>query len=398
LLQQQILVKEMKQVIKKTIKEAKNINDEPLIYTLLVDGNNLMKISSVDKRMNGKGEEYGIVFQFLWQLHKLLQVKDYNFVYVMLDGEKSGQLRYNFYQDYKANRDKNYELSGSKSEYDKQIDAYVKKVLDYSRNKHKQQETVRGETEEESFERQKLILKQILEELFVRVCEYDEVEGDDLIAHYVKNKKSNERVVIVSGDRDLTQLINDEVCVYIPSLKKYISPKNHIQELGYTHENVLIKKILCGDSSDNIKGIKGMGDKTFFSLFPDAKTKKYTLDDIFVETKKNIEERLKNKQKPLQVTENILNKVTLGSQGDKIYEINDKIINLSNPLLTKEAKEELDNIMYAPLDPEGRDLKNIYQIIQENEMNDMLDEKKFGNLFAAFYKLIDTEKKYFKNI
>jgi 5'-3' exonuclease len=398
LLQQQILVKEMKQVIKKTIKEAKNINDEPLIYTLLVDGNNLMKISSVDKRLNGKGEEYGIVFQFLWQLHKLLQVKDYNFVYVMLDGEKSGQLRYNFYQDYKANRDKNYELSGSKSEYDKQIDAYVKKVLDYSRNKHKQQETVRGETEEESFERQKLILKQILEELFVRVCEYDEVEGDDLIAHYVKNKKSNERVVIVSGDRDLTQLINDEVCVYIPSLKKYISPKNHIQELGYTHENVLIKKILCGDSSDNIKGIKGMGDKTFFSLFPDAKTKKYTLDDIFVETKKNIEERLKNKQKPLQVTENILNKVTLGSQGDKIYEINDKIINLSNPLLTKEAKEELDNIMYAPLDPEGRDLKNIYQIIQENEMNDMLDEKKFGNLFAAFYKLIDTEKKYFKNI
>ena len=386
----------MKQVIKKTIKESKNINDEPLIYTLLVDGNNLMKISSVDKRMNGKGEEYGIVFQFLWQLHKLLQVKDYNFVYVMLDGEKSGQLRYNFYQDYKANRDKNYELSGSKSEYDKQIDAYVKKVLDYSRNKHKQQETVRGETEEESFERQKLILKQILEELFVRVCEYDEVEGDDLIAHYVKNKKSNERVVIVSGDRDLTQLINDEVCVYIPSLKKYISPKNHIQELGYTHENVLIKKILCGDSSDNIKGIKGMGDKTFFSLFPDAKTKKYTLDDIFVETKKNIEERLKNKQKPLQVTENILNKVTLGSQGDKIYEINDKIINLSNPLLTKEAKEELDNIMYAPLDPEGRDLKNIYQIIQENEMNDMLDEKKFGNLFAAFYKLIDTEKKYFK--
>ena len=388
----------MKQVIKKTIKEAKNINDEPLIYTLLVDGNNLMKISSVDKRMNGKGEEYGIVFQFLWQLHKLLQVKDYNFVYVMLDGEKSGQLRYNFYQDYKANRDKNYELSGSKSEYDKQIDAYVKKVLDYSRNKHKQQETVRGETEEESFERQKIILKQILEELFVRVCEYDEVEGDDLIAHYVKNKKSNERVVIISGDRDLTQLINDEVCVYIPSLKKYISPKNHIQELGYTHENVLIKKILCGDSSDNIKGIKGMGDKTFFSLFPDAKTKKYTLDDIFVETKKNIEERLKNKQKPLQVTENILNKVTLGSQGDKIYEINEKIINLSNPLLNKEAKEELDNIMYAPLDPEGRDLKNIYQIIQENEMNDMLDEKKFGNLFAAFYKLIDTEKKYFKNI
>lgn len=387
----------MKQVIKKTIKEANNISDEPLIYTLLVDGNNLMKIASVDKRMNSKGEEYGIVFQFLWQLHKLLQIKDYNFVYVMFDGEKSGQLRYQFYQDYKANRDKNYELNGEKSEYDKQIDDYVKKVLNYAKNKQKI-EVKRDETEEESFERQKIILSQILEELFVRVCESSEVEGDDLIAYYVKNKKSNERIVIVSGDRDLTQLINDEVCIYIPSLKKYISPKNHIQELGYTHENVLIKKILCGDTSDNIKGIKGMGETTFFKLFPDAKTKKYTLDDIFVETQKLIENRAKEKKKPLQVTENILNRVTIGSQGKDIYEINDKLINLSNPLLTKEAIEDMEMIMYAPLDPEGRDLTNIYQIIQDNEMIDMLDEKKFGNLFSAFYKLIDTEKKYNKNI
>lgn len=387
----------MKQVIKKVIKETKNINNEQLIYTLLVDGNNLMKIASVDKRMNSKGEEYGIIFQFLLQMSKLLSRKDYNFVYVMFDGEKSGQLRYQYYQDYKANRDKNYELSDSKSEYDKQIDVYVKKVLEYSKNKYKK-ETVRGETEEECFERQRELLSACLEELFVRQVRCDEVEGDDLIAYYVKNKKPNERIVIVSGDRDLTQLINDEVCIYIPSLKKYITPQNHIQELGYTHENVLIKKILCGDTSDNIKGIKGMGETTFFNLFPDAKTKKYTLDDIFVETQKLIENRAKEKKKPLQVTENILNRVTIGSQGKDIYEINNRIINLNEPLLTKEAIEELDNIMYAPLDPEGRDLKNLYNIIIENEMNDMLDEKKFGNIFSAFYKLIEIEKKYHKNI
>lgn len=387
----------MKQVIRKSIKEAKNISDEPLIYTLLIDGNNLMKHSSVDKRMNSKGEEYGIVFQVLWQIGKLLSRKDYNYVYFLMDGEKSGQLRYQYYQDYKANRDKNYELTGSKSEYDKQIDAYVKKVLDYSKNKNKELKQTEGETEEESFERQKMILEQILEELFVRVCEFDEVEGDDLIAYYIKHKKPNERIVIVSGDRDLTQLINDEVCIYIPSLKKYITPQNHIQELGFTHENVLLKKILCGDSSDNIKGIKGMGETTFFKLFPDAKTKKYTLDEVFVETRKIIENRAKEKKKPLQVTENILNRVTLGSQGKDIYEINDKIINLSNPLLTKEAIDGMIMIMYAPLDPEGRDLKNIYEIIQVNEMNDMKNEEKFGNIFSPFYKLIDNEKKYFKN-
>ena len=93
----------MKQVIKKVIKEANNINDTPLIYTLLVDGNNLMKIASVDKRMNGKGEEYGAVFLFLRQLGQLLQKKDFNYCIVCWDGDGSGVLRWNYYKDYKAN-------------------------------------------------------------------------------------------------------------------------------------------------------------------------------------------------------------------------------------------------------------------------------------------------------
>ena len=59
---------------------------------------------------------------------------------------------------------------------------------------------------------------------------------------------------------------------------------------------------------------------------------------------------------------------------------------------------EMNNIMYAPLDPNGRDYKNLYQIIQDNEMIDLLNEERFGNLFSAFYKLIDFEKKYFNEI
>lgn len=384
----------MKQVIKKKIKESHEINDVPIIRTLLVDGNNLMKISLVDRRMNSKNEEYGMVFQFLWQLSKLLSRSDYNFVYVMFDGEGSGQLRYNIYKDYKANRDKNYD-DGNKTVYDRAMEEYCKRVIAYS--KTKKQEVRRGETEEECFERQKMILQQCLEELFIRQVECSDVEGDDLIAYYVKRRKPNEKIVIVSGDRDLTQLINDDVCVFIPSLKKYISPMNHIKEIGYTHENVLIKKILCGDSSDNIKGIKGLGEKTFFELFPLAKTEKYDINRVIEETKLLIEGRKRDKKKPLLVTENIINKVTLGCQGEEIYEINSKIIDLSNPLLTDEAKEEMDNIMYAPLDPSGRDFKNLYEIIQNNEMIDFLNEEKFGNVFAVFFKLIETEKKYFKN-
>lgn len=383
----------MKQAIKKKIKEVHNINDEPIIRTLLVDGNNLMKISLVDKRVNSKNEEYGMIFQFLWQLNKLLSRSDYNFVYVMFDGEKSGQLRYEYYKDYKANRDKNYD-DGTKTAYDKAMEDYCRKVIAYS--KSKKQEIKRGETEEESFERQKMILQQCLEEVFVRQVECENVEGDDLIAYYIKNKKPNEKIVILSGDRDLTQLINDDVCVYIPSLKKYISPQNHLKEIGYTHENVLIKKIMCGDSSDNIKGIKGLGEKTFFDLFPKAREEKYSLERIMEESQLLIEERKKEKKKPLVVTENIVNKVTNGCQGVNIYEINDKIINLSNPLLTEDAINEMKSIMYSPLDPKGRDFKNLYMIIQENEMIDMLNEDKFGHLFSAFHKLINFEKKYFE--
>jgi 5'-3' exonuclease len=383
----------MKQVIKKKIKDSHDINDEPIIRTLLVDGNNLMKISLVDKRMNSKNKEYGMVFQFLWQLNKILTRSDYNFVYVMFDGDKSGQLRYNFYKDYKANRDKNYDDT-NKSEYDKSLEEYCKRVIAYS--KSKKNEVKRGETEEECFERQKSILQQCLEELFIRQVECDEVEGDDLIAYYVKHKKPNEKIVIVSGDRDLTQLISDDVCVYIPSLKKYISPQNHLKELGFIHENVLIKKILCGDISDNIKGIKGLGEKTFFDLFPKAKTEYYDLDRVISESKELIEERKKEKKKPLAVTENIINRKTNGCQGVDIYEINDKIINLSNPLLTDDAINELNSIMYSPLDPNGRDFKNLYSIIQENEMIDLIKEDNFTRLFSAFYKLINEEKKYYE--
>jgi 5'-3' exonuclease len=273
----------MKQVVKKNRAEANGVSNEKSIYTLLVDGNNLLKISLVDKRMNDKGEEYGAVFLFLRQLGQLLQKKDFNYCIVCWDGYNSGVLRWNYYNDYKANRDKHYELAGGMSEYDKYINDYVKKVLNYSKGIKK--EVKRLETDDECFQRQREIIQNILENLYVRQFIYDDVEGDDLIAYYVQHKKQNEKVVIVSGDRDLTQLITDNVCQYIPTLKKFITPKNSVEELGITHENTLLKKIICGDSSDNIKGIKGLGEQTLIKLFPEIKDKKTSLEAVIGRSK-----------------------------------------------------------------------------------------------------------------
>ncbi len=387
----------MKQVIKNTIKETYGITDEPTIYTLLLDMNSIMKMSLVDKRINSNGQEYGMVYQTLLQIKKQLEKKDFNFVYALYDGDNSGLLRYHIYNEYKSNRDKHYELIGGVSDYDKKINEYCKKVIDYHNGK-KNVTHKRNETDDESFERQRNIIFTCLEELYCRNVICDEIEGDDLIAYYVNHKKPNEKIVIVSGDRDLTQLISDDVCVYVTQLKRYITPNNHIKYIGYTHENVLIKKILCGDVSDNIKGIKGMGEKTFFELFPDARTNKYTIDDILCKTNDLIEARKSSGKKPLAVMENIINKVTTGSQGDKILEINDALINLKHPLLTDEAVKEMTNIMYAPLDIDNRNFKNLYSIICENNIIELLDEEKFSNFFASFYGLINNEKKYSQNI
>lgn len=384
----------MKQVVKRNRKIANNVSDGKLIYTLLVDGNSLLKSSLVNKEMNSKGEEYGAVWNMLRRIGELLLKKDFNYCIVTWDANGSGILRYKIYPLYKANRDKHYDLHNTETEYDRKIEEFCKRTLAYYRSGKK--EIKRSETDDENFQRQRGLIQEILDNLFVRQLMYDDVEGDDIIAYYCQNKKPNERVVIVSEDRDLTQLITDEICIWIPSMHKFITPKNDVQELGYTHENVVLKKLICGDSSDNIFGIKGVGEKGLLKLFPDLKAKKATLNEILTRSQEMQTDRLQHKKKPLKSLENMLNRVTDGCQGKDIYEINEKIIDLSKPMLTKEAEKGLKEELYAPIDPEGRDIKNIYQIINDNGMTKLQDEKTFGNVFGAFERIIKMEKAYYE--
>ena len=384
----------MKQVIRKRIAEANNVKNIKYDITLLVDGNSLLKTSLVDKRMNDKGEEYGGVFMFLRILGQLLQKRDFNHCVVCYDGYGSGVLRWNYYNDYKANRDKHYELIGGNTDYDKFINEYCKKVITYSKSKKK--EVKRTETDEENFQRQEAILQNILENLFIRQYVYDDVEGDDLISFYVKNKKENEKIVIVSSDYDITQLINEDVCQYLPVKKKFITDKNSAEELGITHQNTVVKKILCGDASDNIKGIKGVGEQTLLKLFPEIKSQKIDLEHVISRSKELLEERKAQKKKPLKSLENIVNSVTDGIQGKDIYDINRKIIDLSEPLMTDEAEQSMKDEMYAPLSTDDRSIENVYNIISENGMSEILNEKTFGSLFGMYERIMKSEKKYAK--
>jgi len=382
----------MKQPIRKRVAEANGVDTKKYYYSCIFDMNNIMKIASVDHKMNNDGKEYGIILTSLRMIGDVLRRKDFDYCIAAYDGEGSGVLRWQLYKDYKANRDKNYEAHNpNKSDYDKYIENYAKNILRYSREKSEAKEK-----EEESFARQKEIVQEILDELCIRQYEFENVEGDDIISYYVKTKKENEKIVIVSSDKDLTQLISDTVIVFNPRLKDFITKENAVEKLDIIPENIVLEKVICGDVSDNIKGVKGVGNDTLIKLFPQIKTDKIDLDFILRRSEELLEERKQAKKKPLKSLENILNGVTDGCQGDRLYEINQKIIDLSVPLLTDEAKESMDEESYAPIDITDRSIKNVYEIVTENKINDILDERKFGDILEPFGRIIMQEHKRYK--
>ena len=100
----------MSQPIPKHIRSSKPELCQKAFNTLLVDGSNLLELSSLgDNTISSDGKPIGGIFQFILQLKILLKKGNFRYVYVFWDGENSGNLRYNLNREYKANSDKNYE-------------------------------------------------------------------------------------------------------------------------------------------------------------------------------------------------------------------------------------------------------------------------------------------------
>ena len=387
----------MPQPIPKHIKQNNpNAGVKPY-NTLLIDGSNILELSSLgDTTLSSDGRQIGGIFQFLLQIRMMLSKGNFRYVYVFWDGESSGIYRWRLYPMYKMNRDKEYNDEEGLSDYMKEVNAKVRNMQNYIFNKKRAKDpdkAVSKAKHKDLFFWQREVIMQCLEELFIRQCLCDETEADDFIGYYVSHKEPNERIVIMSNDRDLTQLISDDVTVYIQSSKQFVTPKNHKEVMGYDHHNVVLKKMLCGDSSDNIKGVKGLGEKTLLTNFPAFMTRQVSLEEVIDGAKKINEERANVKKPPLKWAENIVNRVTDGVQGDKIYEINKKIIDLSDPLMPDDAKELMESMMHAPLDPDGRSMENLYKILIDSGIDQFRDAGYFATFFNNFGHLIDQEKK-----
>ena len=120
-------------------------------------------------------------------------------------------------------------------------------------------------------------------------------------------------------------------------------------------------------------------------------TEKVDLETVVELSRVMLDKRKEERKKPLKSLENIINGITDGIQGDMLYEVNKKIIDLSEPLLTEESKYMLDDELYSPLDISNRGVKNIYKIVNEYKVNDLMDENKFGEVFSHYHRIIKRE-------
>ena len=106
-------------------------------------------------------------------------------------------------------------------------------------------------------------------------------EADDVIGFISRNTFRDKRKLIVSSDRDFYQLLDKRTIIYSPTWKKLVTSKEVIEKFKISPENFCLAKSICGDPSDNIEGVKGVGFKTLSKRFPILKDKKSsTLDEI----------------------------------------------------------------------------------------------------------------------
>jgi len=90
-------------------------------------------------------------------------------------------------------------------------------------------------------------------------------EADDIIASYV-SKIKDQKINIISSDKDLMQLMSDRVRIYDPMKQKYITEEDVFKKFGVDSKKILDVLSLMGDSSDNVPGVPGIGPKTAAEL------------------------------------------------------------------------------------------------------------------------------------
>jgi len=198
---------------------------------------------------NSKGFPTNAIFGFINMFNKfIMESKPEYFVAVFDSGGKS--FRNEIYDDYKANR----------GEAPEDISLQFPKIIEYLK--------LRG----------------------ICVMSQENFEADDIIGSLSKKFQAKNKITIISGDKDFTQLINKKTIMLDTMKNRVTDDKEVLSKYGLKPEQMIDYFSLVGDSIDNIPGVRGIGPKTAQSLIDKFKT----LDNLYKNIKKIDKERIKN--------------------------------------------------------------------------------------------------------
>ena len=274
---------------------------------LMIDGLNLFfRNFAMLNMVNPDGIHVGGLGGFFRSLGALIRQIQPTQVYVVFDGAGSSNNRKNLLPEYKSGRD-------------------IQRITNWDAFDDK-------DDEDDAKVDQMVRIIQYLKTLPVKTVSLDKVEADDIIA-YLSNvvpQKEEDKVFIVSSDKDFLQLINKNVIVYRPMEKEYYTEETVREKFNMSPTNFIIYKTLMGDNSDKVAGVKGLGEKKLNKLFPELREKDLSLDDVY-----NIcESKFKEHVIYARIIQNI----------DGL-EKNYKIMDLSNPMLDENDKKYLDQVV-----------------------------------------------------
>jgi 5'-3' exonuclease len=326
----------------------------------LIDSEGLLKQGFHGaKQVQTENGSVGAIFHFINTIKRFYQDFGITKVVAFWEGENSKAYRQGYYPYYKKNRDDKINLD-------------EKHDLDHKR----------------------IRIKQYLEELFIRQVEIDGCEADDGIAYYVKNSP-NENKLILTNDRDLLQLIDDNTKVYLTNIKAVITKDNFQNFFKYHYKNVGLIKMIAGDSADNISGIENIGEVKTLALFPELKTEPKDSAWIVERLKTLLESDSKNKSL-INIQEG---KTKWGTYGADYFSVMEKIINLETPNVTDELKVAIKETVEDYLYPEGRGgVNKVMDMMKEDGIVTFLPkyDDGFFVFWSSFITIINKEKKFYE--
>jgi len=130
----------------------------------------------------------------------------------------------------------------------------------------------------------------LLEDVGVGQIYVPDCEADDVIGYLARYRFPERQKVILSSDKDFYQLLGDDVRIYNPMGKRFVEASDVLDRFGVTAQNFCTAKALCGDTSDNVPGIKGMGFKTAAKRFTRlGTTEEVSVQDVIDEAAARID-------------------------------------------------------------------------------------------------------------